>query len=72
MKQALKNTLLIAAILIGVGASVTGCSYGGVAMGGTKAVVLRNDNFLFGALRSAYVCDVTDSGLKNCKEGDTP
>ena len=41
-------------------------------MGGTKAVVLRNDNFLFGALRSAYVCDVTDSGLKNCQEGDTP
>ena len=72
MKQALKNSLLVAAALTSFGATVAGCSYGGVGVAGTKAVIVRNDMFLFGALRSAYVCDVTDAGLKNCQEGDAP
>ena len=51
-----------------------GCQhYGGVAVSAKdKAVVVRNDGFLFGFLRKAYVCDVTDSGLANCKTTDSP
>ncbi len=51
-----------------------GCSYGGVAMSadGGKAVVLRNDAFLMGALRKAFVCKVTDAGLTDCNSSDNP
>lgn len=59
--------------MIAVTASVLGgCAYGGVAADGGKAVVLRNDSFLFGALRSAYVCQITDAGLSNCQENEAP
>jgi hypothetical protein len=53
-------------------AALSGCGYAGVATAGEKVVVTRNDGFLFGALRTVYVCQVTDAGLKNCQEGDAP
>lgn len=53
-------------------ASAAGCAYSGAATTGDKVVVLRNDGFLFGALRKAYVCKVTDNGLTNCVTGETP
>ncbi len=49
-----------------------GCAYGGVAASGDKAVVLRNDAFLFGALRKAFVCKIGDAGLSDCQAGDAP
>ena len=62
--------LLISAVLLsGV---VGGCAYGGVATAGDKAVVLRNDGFLFGALRKAFVCKVTDAGLSTCGSAESP
>ena len=34
---------------------------------GDKVVILRNDSFLFGALRKVFVCKVNDAGLANCQ-----
>jgi len=53
-------------------ATLGGCSYGGVAMSGDTAVVVRNDMFLFGALRKAYVCKVTPTGLAQCVVSESP
>lgn len=62
--------MLIALAALGIAAS--GCAYGGAAVSGDKAVVLRNDSFLYGALRVAFVCKVTDAGLSGCTEGESP
>lgn len=52
---------------------MTGCAYGGATtVGKDYVVVLRNDGFLFGALRKAYVCKATTSGLSNCRDGENP
>ena len=66
------RTLLVLMLLIAT--LGIGCSYAGVAISadGKKAIVLRNDWFLFGALRKAYVCDVADGGLVNCQQGVKP
>ena len=64
----LKSLLVIAVS----SAALSGCAYGGVGVADGKAVVLRNDSFLFGALRSAYVCQVQDGGLANCQENEAP
>jgi len=37
-----------------------------------RAVVLRNDAFLFGALRKAFVCKVSDAGLTDCNSSTNP
>ena len=62
---------MAAATVAGV---LSGCAYGGVSVNaaGDKAVVMRNDGFLFGALRSAYVCNMSDAGLSDCKSTDAP
>jgi len=56
MKKALAS-----ALLIGFVSTLGGCAYSGVSVSGDKAVVLRNDAFLFGILRKAFVCKVTDA-----------
>jgi hypothetical protein len=67
------NKILLSLIAAGLfGVAVFGCSYGGIGASGDKAVVARNDGFLFGALRSVYVCKVTDAGLTSCQSGDAP
>lgn len=53
-------------------AALAGCSYGGVGVSGDKAVVLRNDNFLYGVLRQAFVCKVDASGLSACNSNVSP
>ncbi len=67
----LRTVLVLMLLLATLG---IGCSYAGVAVSadGKKAVVLRNDWFLWGALRKAYVCDVTDGGLVNCQQNKKP
>ena len=62
-------TLLLLTFAIG-----TGCSYGGVGLNasGDRAVIARNDNFLFGALRKVVVCKVDDGGLHECVSAETP
>ncbi len=58
---------------LGVMASAMGgCSYGAIAVAGDKVVVLRQDAFLFGALRKAFVCKVGDSGLTGCAANEAP
>lgn len=51
-----------------------GCAYGGVAttQDGSKAIVTRNDAFLFGILRKVFVCKVDASGLQSCADADAP
>jgi hypothetical protein len=68
----MKNALLglIAAGL--VSSALAGCAYGGVASAGDKAVVARNDGFLFGLLRKVSVCKVTDAGLTSCSDSESP
>lgn len=53
-------------------ATLSGCGYGGAAGVGDKVVVLRNDAFLFGALRKAFVCKVSDAGLTDCNSSTNP
>ena len=64
--------LILTGIMAGV-VSMTGCAYGGAAgVGKDYVVVLRNDGFLFGMLRKAYVCKATTSGLSGCRDGENP
>ena len=59
-------------LALSVMAAIAGCSYGGVAVSGDKAVVLRNDNFLYGVLRQVFVCKVDASGLSACNSNVSP
>jgi hypothetical protein len=52
--------------------SLGGCSYGAIAVAGDKVVVLRQDSFLLGALRKAFVCRVSDTGLTSCAANEAP
>ena len=65
----MKKMMLVLGMFATLG---TGCAYGGLATVGDKVVVARNDLFLFGALRKVYVCDVGDSGLKDCTQTEAP
>ncbi len=65
------KTLVLGIVLASL-AGATGCAYGGVGVAGDKAVVARNDGFLFGILRKVYVCKVSDTGLTGCAEGESP
>jgi hypothetical protein len=67
MKKALAS-----ALLIGFVSTLGGCAYSGVSVSGDKAVVLRNDAFLFGILRKAFVCKVTDAGVTSCNSNENP
>ena len=63
------------ALLLALGLAATsfsGCAYSGTTAVGDKVVVLRNDGFLFGILRKAYVCKVSDNGLSSCSAGENP
>ena len=68
----MKKLVLTLCTLGIIGTLSVGCSYGGAAMSGEKAVVVRNDMLLLGMLRKAYVCQVTDGGLSQCQSGDNP
>jgi hypothetical protein len=64
---------LVAAIMLVALALASGCSYAGVAAVDKDTVVItKNDSFLFGALRSVYVCQVTDAGVTNCGNKEAP
>ena len=67
----MKKLMTAAAVVITAGAIFMGCSYAGVAITSDgKAIVPRNDDFLYGMLRAVYVCKVTDDGLTDCKAGE--
>ena len=69
MKKALASLVILGALASGA----TGCGYAGVAaVGQDKVVVLRNDAFLFGALRKAVVCKVGELGLASCAAQESP
>ena len=67
MKALVKWTALAA--LLG---TIGGCAYGAIDTAGDKVVIMRQDSFLFGALRTAFVCKVTDAGLTNCADNESP
>jgi hypothetical protein len=69
----MKNILASLLVVGTFAGALMGCSYGGAAgIGADKVVVLRNDSFLFGALRKAVVCKVAENGLTGCQENETP
>jgi len=71
MKRIFK-VLVLTGLLASV-VSTTGCAYGGAAgVGKDYVVVLRNDGFLWGILRKAYVCKATTSGLSGCRDAENP
>ncbi len=64
---------LVAAALVFSAISVSGCAYGAIeATADGKAVVTRNDGFLFGLLRAVYVCQITPAGLAQCASSENP
>ncbi len=70
MKQ---STKLLFALMLAISALASACAYGGVAaVNENTVVILRNDAFLFGLLREAYVCKVSDQGLVSCQVGVSP
>ncbi len=71
MKHFLK--LIVLTGLLASVVSMTGCTYGmATSVGKDYVVVLRNDHFLYGALRKAYVCKATTSGLTGCRDNENP
>jgi hypothetical protein len=68
------NKLMASVLLLGsLAMGATGCSYASAtAVGQDKVVVLRNDGFLFGLLREAFVCKATETGLTACTSTDSP
>jgi hypothetical protein len=68
----MKKAILTTFAILTLAASATGCSYSGVGAVGDKAVVARNDGFLFGILRKVYVCKVGDGGVTACADNEAP
>ncbi|MGD8861337.1 MAG: hypothetical protein PVI30_15115 [Myxococcales bacterium] len=68
----MRKTLLALVFGLALGGALGGCGYAGVATAGDAAVVVRNDWFLFGALRKVYVCKITPGGLTQCSAADNP
>jgi hypothetical protein len=72
LEDSMKKALGMLMTMGMLASSLGGCSYGPIAVAGDKVVVLRQDWFLFGALRKAYVCRVLETGLSNCTANETP
>ncbi|HET9953635.1 MAG TPA: hypothetical protein VFQ61_03985 [Polyangiaceae bacterium] len=68
----MKKTLGLLLICSAAAGVLQGCAYAGVAASGERAVVARNDGFLFGILRKVYVCKISDAGLTACQDSDSP
>jgi hypothetical protein len=68
----MKKGLAVLLATTALAGSLAGCAYSGVSVSGDKAVVARNDGFLFGILRKVFVCKVTDGGLTSCQDNDSP
>ena len=66
-----KLIVAISAIAI-LGTIAPACHYGAVDVSDGKAVVVRQDDFLYGMLRKIFVCEVSDAGLANCASGENP
>ena len=66
------KTWLKPVLATAIAGTLAGCSYGMVETAGDKVVIARQDNFLFGALRTMYVCKVTDAGLSDCADNESP
>ncbi|MBN2493388.1 MAG: hypothetical protein JXR96_02255 [Deltaproteobacteria bacterium] len=67
----MKTLKKIGAVLL-MAALFGGCAYGPIAAVGDKVVITRQDSFLFGALRKAFVCKVADSGVSDCQTNESP
>ena len=64
------GSLLVAGACLG---ALAGCAYGDMAAVGTdKVVIMRQDMFLFGVLRKAFVCKIADGGLTSCATSESP
>jgi hypothetical protein len=66
--KTLLGLLFASSMALGACASYSGV---GVTSDG-KAVIAKNDGFLFGLMRKVYVCNVTPGGVTNCAAADSP
>lgn len=64
----LRLSVLAGALIL----ALSGCGYAGVATYKDAAIVVKNDWFLFGALRKVYVCRITPHGLEQCSSAESP
>lgn len=71
MKKLLRSLVLFGVVATS-GAGMAACAYGDVVVMGDKAVIARNDQFLFGAMRKVFVCKVTAQGVTNCSTAENP
>jgi hypothetical protein len=63
----MKKLVVALCAVITLGVVAPACSYSGMAVvSDGRVLVARNDGFLFGALRTIYICDVEEDGLANC------
>lgn len=71
MKNIIRSLVLVS--VLGGLLIIPGCAYSSVAaVGKQHVVVLKNDGFLFGLLRKAYVCKATANGLEKCQDLENP
>ncbi len=68
----MKKTICLFLAAAALAGAAQGCAYGGVGVSGDKAVIARNDSFLFGALRKVFVCKVTEAGVTACGSAESP
>ncbi|MGZ3699275.1 MAG: hypothetical protein ACXVCH_14365 [Bdellovibrionota bacterium] len=53
-------------------AAMSGCSYGGFAALGSDKVVVAKNSMIGGAMRTIYVCKVSDKGVSHCMDNESP
>ena len=68
----MKKFVVAACAFAIIGSMAPACSYGAIAVENGKAVIVRQDDWLYGILRKIFVCEVTDGGLANCANGENP
>ena len=66
------KSLMSAAAVTLLLATIAGCSYVAPAVAGDKVVIAKNNAFLFGVLNTVYVCKITDKGLTACADNESP
>ena len=62
------SLVMLAAFMMPMGCT----AYSSVAVQGDKAVVAKNNVFLFGLFRRAFVCKNTQQGLQDCEHSENP
>ena len=68
----MKKLIVALSAIALLGSIAPACHYGAIDVDNGKAVVVRQDDMLYGMLRKVFVCEVSDAGLANCANGENP